>query len=30
VTELARNERWAEAPDGAWLPSADARWSTRP
>lgn len=30
VTELARKEGWESAPDGAWLPSADARWSARP
>ena len=30
VTELARKEGWDKAPDGAWLPSVDARWSRRP
>jgi DNA-binding transcriptional LysR family regulator len=30
VTELAGKEGWDEAPDGAWLPSADVRWSSRP
>jgi DNA-binding transcriptional LysR family regulator len=27
ATELAAREGWEKAPDGAWLPSADARWS---
>jgi DNA-binding transcriptional LysR family regulator len=30
VTELGAKEGWTKAPDGAWLPSADARWSSRP
>ena len=30
VTELAGKEGWLKAPEGAWLPSADARWSSRP
>lgn len=29
VTELAGKEGWEKAPDGAWLPSADARWSSQ-
>jgi DNA-binding transcriptional LysR family regulator len=29
VTELAGKEGWDKAPDGAWLASADARWSGR-
>jgi DNA-binding transcriptional LysR family regulator len=28
--ELAGKERWQTPPDGTWLPSADARWSSRP
>jgi DNA-binding transcriptional LysR family regulator len=30
VTELAGTEGWEQAPEGAWLPSADAHWSRRP
>lgn len=30
VTELAAKEGWGTAPDGAWLPSADAGWAPRP
>ncbi|MGH2383836.1 MAG: LysR family transcriptional regulator [Candidatus Limnocylindria bacterium] len=30
ASELAGKEGWKKAPDGAWLPSADARWSGRP
>jgi DNA-binding transcriptional LysR family regulator len=29
VTELAAKEGWNNVPDGAWLPSSDARWSGR-
>jgi len=29
VTELAAKEGWQELPEGAWLPSSDARWSSR-
>jgi hypothetical protein len=28
MTELAGQEGWDKAPDGAWLPSADERWLT--
>jgi hypothetical protein len=28
VTELAAKEGWEKVPDGAWLASADARWSS--
>ena len=30
VGELAGKEGWGKPPAGAWLPSADARWSSRP
>ncbi len=30
ANELARNEGWGKAADGAWLPSADAGWSSSP
>ena len=30
AAELARRDRWLEVPDGAWLPSADARWASGP
>lgn len=30
ATELAGKEGWEKTPDGAWLPSADARWSSGP
>lgn len=30
VTDLAEMEGWEKAPEGAWLPDADARWSSRP
>ena len=30
ATELAGKEGWEKAPDGAWLPSADAGWAPRP
>lgn len=29
IRELAEKEGWDKAPDGAWLPSSDARWSRR-
>jgi DNA-binding transcriptional LysR family regulator len=30
ATELAGEDRWERTPDGTWLPSAEARWSSRP
>jgi len=30
TTELGKREGWQKVPEGAWLPSADARWSGRP
>lgn len=30
ATELAGEEGWLELPEGAWLPGADARWTSRP
>ncbi|MGQ0607736.1 MAG: LysR substrate-binding domain-containing protein, partial [Chloroflexota bacterium] len=30
ASELAGKEGWKDPPDGAWLPSADERWSRRP
>jgi DNA-binding transcriptional LysR family regulator len=30
ATELAGKEKWQTKPDGLWLPSGEARWSSRP
>ncbi len=30
ATDLAREERWTDLPAGAWLPSSDAAWPSRP